>query len=119
VHLPRLAAEALAPPCRPTFWAALGLVHQALLGEECLLAGREHEVDAALAAAKALVRKSHLVSPSSLIVHRAPGGAVLQRRYTGLRQDRGPLSDHGAEYTVKVASLQYLPPEISLNVARV
>src|SRR5690348_8445928 len=32
VHLAWLAAESFAPPRRPAFWAALRLVHQALLG---------------------------------------------------------------------------------------
>jgi len=45
VHLARLTAETLAPPRRPAFWAALRLVHQALLGEECLLTSRKDEVN--------------------------------------------------------------------------
>src|SRR5262249_36273195 len=63
VHLARLTAQSLAAPRGSALRAALGLVHESLLGEERLLAGREYKVDPALTAFEVLVLEVHVPGP--------------------------------------------------------
>src|SRR4051812_20263826 len=60
VELTRRLALALASPVHPALVTALRLIEQAALGEERLLAGREHKVGGTITAAQRLVRDAHL-----------------------------------------------------------